>query len=76
MTIWHIIAGALLLLPFGLYIGEIAHIGFRRWLRESMRQSAFEHLGSYLPKGLRIIGPVLYLALLFFCLYKMRPLGR
>ena len=76
MTLWYIILWMLLLIPFALLAYEIRKIGLRAWLGDSLKESAFQHMGSYLPRRLRIIGPTLYLLMLFFCFYKVGWLSK
>ena len=71
-----ILAGVLVLIPFVLFAREIARVGFRTLLRESGKHTGFEWLGGYFPRGLKTVGPLIYLLLIFLCLYKLRPLGR
>jgi hypothetical protein len=47
-------------------------MGFKAWFRKSMKESSFKHIGSYMPKGFRVLGPSLELALSLLCLYKIR----
>jgi phosphatidylglycerophosphate synthase len=71
-----VLAGVLVLIPFVLFARQIAKVGLRTWLRESAKQTGFGWLGSYFPRGLKTVGPLIYLLLIFLCLYKLRPLGR
>lgn len=71
-----ILAGVLVLIPFVLFAREITRVGLRTWLRESGKQTGFEWLQGYFPRGLKTVGPLIYLLLIFLCLYKLRPLGR
>ena len=77
MTTFRLILGVVLvLIPFVLFAREIAKVGFGAWLRESCKQTGFRWLGGYFPRGLKTIGPLIYLLLIFLCLYKIRPLGK
>jgi hypothetical protein len=72
MTIWHFILVAVALTHFTLYACEIAKMGFMPWLRRSMRQSSFQHVGSYFSGPMRIIVPTLELLLIAVCIYEIR----
>lgn len=71
MNIWYIVLLTLLLVHTALFAREIGKMGFQTWLRESAKQNALQHLASCLPKRLRIIGPLLYMLIILFCIYKI-----
>jgi hypothetical protein len=72
MTCRLILGSVLVLLPFALFAREISKIGFRAWLRESGKQTGFQWLGRYFPRGLKTIGPLIYLLVTILCIVRMK----
>jgi hypothetical protein len=67
-----VLGWVLALFPFVLFAREISQVGFRAWLRESGKQTGFQWLGSYFPRGLKTIGPIIYLLVVILCLVRIK----
>ena len=76
ITFLFVVALVLILIPPSIFVADIQRTGFRTWLREGGRQPGLKWFGWYFPRGLKTLGPLLYLLLIALCLFLVYWLRR
>jgi hypothetical protein len=76
MKWWRLTLLVLLLVPPAIFTADIEKVGVWTWLREGWKQPGPKWFGWYFPRGWKTIGPLLYLALILFCVNWIRSIEK